>query len=268
MNQTDKFDTTLAFLDDLNPEGWWDWHLKEDWEYISPKYWEFLGYDPATKRHHPSEWQAIINPDDAKAWLEEYNKHIASKGKSPSSVSKIVRYTKADGGIAYVVFQGKVIEWDTDGSPVRMIGTHTDVTKSVLDSKKILKQEEIFHVAFYRSMHPASIISLQGYFTGVNQSFIDLLGFSQEELKKKTWMDITHPEDLERCSLVMGKLISGEISFMEQEKRYISKNGKTIPVKVHIEIIRNGSPYFMCHVKDLSLEKELLEAIKKIDGIG
>lgn len=267
MNQTDKFDTTLAFLDDLNPQGWWDWRLKEDWEFLSRKYWTFLGYDPDTKKPHPSEWQKIIDPEDARLWTEEYQKHVKSRGTDPVSVSKTVRYKKADGSSAWVICTGKVIEWDSDWNPVRMIGTHTDVTQTILDAKLIKKQQEVFHIAFFKSMHPAALVSMDGHFTAANENLIEMLGYSAEELYEKTWMELTHPDDIEKCLAIMGQFISGEITNIEQEKRYIRKDGKVIPVKMHIEMIKNGISYFICHIKDLTLEKELLESIKKIDEI-
>ncbi len=54
----------LRKIMDVTSDGYWDWHLLDDYEYMSPRFWDMLGHDPKTKRHHPSEWQKLIDPDD------------------------------------------------------------------------------------------------------------------------------------------------------------------------------------------------------------
>lgn len=105
-------------------EGFWDWHLEQDYEYLSPKLWEQLGYDPKTKKHHPSEWQKIIHPDYFKVALESFNNHIESKGKDPFKVD--LQYKHAKGHWHWIRCEGKVISWDED-RPVRVVGTHKDI---------------------------------------------------------------------------------------------------------------------------------------------
>lgn len=107
-------------------DGWWDWYIKDDYEYMSPRFWEILGYDYTTKKSHPSEWQSIIFPEDLSIVLENFDKHIKSKGKIP--FFQEVRYRHKNGSTVWVCCQGKVVEWDADDNPVRMIGTHTDLT--------------------------------------------------------------------------------------------------------------------------------------------
>jgi hypothetical protein len=48
----------------LGEDGWWDWHLKENYEYMSPQFWERLGYNPEDMGHTPSEWQSLVPKED------------------------------------------------------------------------------------------------------------------------------------------------------------------------------------------------------------
>lgn len=105
-------------------EGFWDWHLEKDYEYLSPKLWEQLGYDPDTKDHHPSEWQKLIHPDDLKLAFEKYDQHVKSKGKIPFRLD--VKYKHAKGHWHWIKCEGQVVEWKGD-QPVRMVGTHKDI---------------------------------------------------------------------------------------------------------------------------------------------
>lgn len=65
-------DITFSMLN-MSYYGYWDWHLQDDYEYMSHRFWEIFGYDYRTKTHHPSEWQALIHPDDLKPTLENFD---------------------------------------------------------------------------------------------------------------------------------------------------------------------------------------------------
>ncbi|MEM6910340.1 MAG: PAS domain-containing protein [Verrucomicrobiota bacterium] len=111
---------------DATNDGLWDWHLQEDYEYMSPRFWSMLGYAPEEKTHSPKEWQTLIFPEDLKLALECYEKHVASRGQHPFHLE--ARYPHKNGSTIWVICRGEVIEWAEDGTPLRMIGTHTDIT--------------------------------------------------------------------------------------------------------------------------------------------
>jgi PAS domain S-box-containing protein len=111
---------------DASNDGYWDWYVKEDYEYMSPRFWEMFGYDPAEKPHSPSAWQDIINQDDLQVALENFNEHVESRGEKP--YVQEVRYRHKQGHTVTVLCRGSVVEWAEDGSPIRMVGTHTDIT--------------------------------------------------------------------------------------------------------------------------------------------
>lgn len=107
-------------------EGYWDWWINDDYEYMSPRFWEMFGYDYRDKKHHPSEWQDLIHPDDAKKALRLFDEHIKSKGLKPYDLE--VRYKHKNGEWIWVYCKGKVIEWNGDIA-IRMVGSHTDITE-------------------------------------------------------------------------------------------------------------------------------------------
>ena len=93
-------------------EGYWDWWLQKDYEYMSPKFWEILGIDPQTKEHHPSEWQGLIHPEDAVKATAAFEEHCKTKGQSPYDLE--VRYKHSNGDWIWIQCKGQVIEWDGD----------------------------------------------------------------------------------------------------------------------------------------------------------
>ncbi len=129
LNEREK-DLTLI-LDNIS-EGYWVWFVKEDYEYMSPRFWEIFGFKPEEKKHHPSEWQAIAFKEDLPLLFQKLTDHINSKGQIPFELD--VRYHHKNGSTVWVNCKGKVVEWDHEGKPVRVIGTHRDITLE----KKIL----------------------------------------------------------------------------------------------------------------------------------
>ncbi len=119
----------IEVIERFTHEGWWDWHLKDDYEYMSPMFWETLGYDKVADNipDHPSAWQDKIHPEDLKRCLVNFDQHVESRGAVP--YQQKVRYRHKDGSTVWIVCKGAVVEWADDGSPVRMVGVHIDITE-------------------------------------------------------------------------------------------------------------------------------------------
>ena len=112
---------------DASSDGFWDWHIQDDYEYMSPRFWDMFGYAPEEKEHKPSAWQDMIFADDLELALENFDRHVSTKGQFP--YEQEVRYRHKDGSTVTVLCRGRVVEWDKDGQAKRMIGTHTDISK-------------------------------------------------------------------------------------------------------------------------------------------
>lgn len=116
--QTDALYGIAEFATD----GFFDWHIQKDYEYMSPRFWEILGHDPETKKAHPSEWQKYVHPEDLKKTMTLVQEHFDSEGEIP--YIDVLRYDHPVEGWIRVLARGKVIKWDGH-TPVRMVGTHT-----------------------------------------------------------------------------------------------------------------------------------------------
>jgi len=259
-----NFRRQLDVLGDIGLDGWWDWHIKEDFEYMSPRFWQFLGYDPVTKRHHPSEWQSIINKDDLVLAADNLNKHIETRGGH--RYSQEVRYRCFDGTEKWLLCRGSVIEWDNEWLPVRMIGTHTDISTMKERETSLNEERQKFKSIFTHSNSGIALVNTDGKFIEVNSKLSQMLGFSQHELQSKTYMDITYPEDLDEDNERVYKLLNGDISFYRMEKRYIKRDGDLIWVSISVSLVRdqNGKPkYFVVEIDDIHEKKMKSRAMAK-----
>src|SRR5437016_7950200 len=62
----------------------------------------------------------------------------------------------------------------------------------------------------------------------VNDELCRVLGYSREELLKKTWAELTHPDDLPRDVAGFDRVMAGEIDGYSLEKRWIRKDGQIV----------------------------------------
>jgi len=116
----------FEFLEKGALDGIWYWDIENmENEWMSERFWLNFGYDPKTKKHLASEWQDIINQDDLKLAVDNFQKHCDDP-KHP--YDQVVRYTKADGSISWVRCRGIGIR-DKDGKVIRFLGVHIDVSE-------------------------------------------------------------------------------------------------------------------------------------------
>ena len=107
--------------------GYWDWWIQRNEEYLSPTFKKMFGYEDSEMPNSPEAWQKIIFPEDLPGVFAVFNSHVQSKGAIP--FYNEVRFRHKEGSTVWVVCTGRVIEWDQQGQPVRMIGCHIDISK-------------------------------------------------------------------------------------------------------------------------------------------
>lgn len=107
--------------------GYWDWDIKKGVEYMSSTFKRMFGYSDAEMPNRPESWQKIVHPEDLKLLWKNFEQHAQSRGEVP--FEKEVRFFHKEGHIVWVWCRGKVIEWDEEGNPVRMIGSHLDISR-------------------------------------------------------------------------------------------------------------------------------------------
>ena len=116
------------FIQKGSLDGIWYWDLENpENEWMSPKFWTELGYNPDEMPHKASAWQGIINQDDLNVAIDNFNKHCADQNYP---YDQIVRYKHKNGSTVYIRCRGLVIR-DQSGNPIRMLGAHNNITVSM-----------------------------------------------------------------------------------------------------------------------------------------
>jgi diguanylate cyclase (GGDEF)-like protein/PAS domain S-box-containing protein len=106
-------------------DGVWDWHIQNHATVFSRRWKEMLGYQESELPNDFEIWRSLIHPDDfakAEKALADYLNHASDVYTAEH------RLRCKNGQWKWIMTRGMVVEWDSDGKPVRMVGTHTDIS--------------------------------------------------------------------------------------------------------------------------------------------
>lgn len=126
-------------------------------------------------------------------------------------------------------------------------------------------EEERFRRFFSLPLVGSAIYGPDKRWIAINDKLCDLLGYSHEELKELTWVDVTHPDDLAENLQLFEDARSGASDTYEMDKRFIRKDGDVLHTSISVECVRHpdGSPdYFMLLVQDLTDRKRAEAALR------
>jgi PAS domain S-box-containing protein len=116
-----RYELAMAAAND----GLWDWNVITDKIYFSPRYFTMLGYEPYELPPEYQTWVDLLHPDDRDTAVTSLREAIRSR--SVSYVSEF-RMKRKSGEWCWILDRGEVVEWDDTGKPMRMVGTHADIT--------------------------------------------------------------------------------------------------------------------------------------------
>lgn len=106
-------------------DGVWDWNVAAGTVVFSDGWKSMLGYMPDEIGTSPDEWKVRVHPDDMATVMHDVSEHLGGKTKFYSNEHRVLC---KDGRWKWILDRGMVIERDKNHDPLRMIGTHTDIS--------------------------------------------------------------------------------------------------------------------------------------------
>ncbi|MEJ1298401.1 MAG: PAS domain S-box protein [Candidatus Sedimenticola sp. (ex Thyasira tokunagai)] len=139
-------------------------------------------------------------------------------------------------------------------------------------ARQVEESERLFRDTFEHAAIGLAHVAPDGSWLRVNQALCDIMGYTNNELLQMSFQDITHPEDLHVDLHHMEQVLAGEIDSHSLEKRYIRKDGSTVPTVLTYSLVRNnaGQPdYFISAIKDITelehVKEELYDKSERLE---
>ena len=217
-------------------------------------------------------WERSLYPDDRVRGDQEIQEAIS--GKKPFDTE--FRIIWPNGEIRHIKAIANVI-LNNEGVALRMLGINFDITERK-KTEQALKESQTQISAFYDlDLVGLTITSPEKGWIRINDYLCKMLEYSEQELRSMTWVQLTHPDDLNADVEKFDQLLANKIEGYTLEKRFISKTGKVIPAQLVVRCVRKidgGVDYIIAMVEDITerkaaeakllLYKEHLEAEVKV----
>ena len=223
--------------------------------YISPAYEEVWGRSCESLYADPVSWLMAIHPEDSGKALAT----LETQFRTGDEFKEDYRIIRPDGTIRWVSVRAFPVR-NHKGRFDRFVGIAEDITQRKLAQEAVRKSEEQFRLTFESAPIGMAITSLDGRFKRVNQSLCEALDYTESELLKLSFADISQPEDMDLHLSLQHKLSQNEESDFQLEQRYIAKNGRPVDALLKVVMVRDahGKPlHFNNQIVDITERKKM-----------
>ena len=185
-----KSEERLSMALEASSSGTWDWNIQTGEVITGGEWLKSLGYESSDLEENVNAWKKIIHPDDFLQAQKEMSKHFAKKTKVYESINRI---RMKNGNWRWNYDRGRIVEWTTDGKPLRMVGTDTDITTRVLAEKGRKESENRLQAILDHSPGLIYLKDLNGRYLHVNQKFKEVFSLSETEIIGRTDQEVFSP---------------------------------------------------------------------------
>jgi PAS domain S-box-containing protein len=143
MKDLEQKEERLNMALDASSEGMWDWNVQTGEVYFSPRYYTMLGYEPDELPPSYDTWAGLLHPDDRERAEKTVLEHIE---KDFGPLEQEFRLKTKTGKWKWILGKGKVFSQDEKGRPVRVVGTHTDITEIKETERELKIRNEVSRI--------------------------------------------------------------------------------------------------------------------------
>jgi diguanylate cyclase (GGDEF)-like protein/PAS domain S-box-containing protein len=159
--------------------GFWDWDIPTGKVNRNERWANMLGYSYEEIQHTTQQWTDFIHSEDRQAAWQSIHEVIEGR----SLAHKIeYRMLHKDGSVRWILDQAKVVKRDEDGKPMRMSGTHTDITERKQIEGVISEASLRFNRILDNLFAYVALLDTHGVIQEVNRAPLERGGFRREDV--------------------------------------------------------------------------------------
>jgi PAS domain S-box-containing protein len=175
------------------------------------------------------------------------------------------RYVRRNGDLFWAHVTMSVVR-DSSGSPLFIVGMLVDIDEQKQALAELQKSEARLRAIFENASIGIALVGLDGRPLAVNPAILSMTGYTEQEIRSLTGLELSHPDDRAEASAPMRELIEGKRDAFQTESRFVRKGGQVYWVRQRISSVRgaDGKPaYLVVMVEDISEQKRMLAAIQE-----
>ena len=243
-------------------DGIWEWRPQEKKTFYSYRWLEMLGYKPEEFTDSDYEWSSRVHPDDIEFTYAEIAQNLSGK---TNSFNFEYRFRNKEGNYLWILNRGKVVERNANGEALRVVGSHSDITK-LKQSEQLIKVNET-RLSLAVKAGGVGIWDwdiVADKLTWDDQMFV-LYGVKKEDFTNayEAWVNGVYEADKQRGDEDIQMAIRGEKDF-NTEFRVQYADGQIRSIRALATVLRDseGNAIRMIGTNwDITAEKEALAQI-------
>ncbi|MDR7305508.1 EAL domain-containing protein [Rhodoferax saidenbachensis] len=241
----------LARVIEGSDQGFWDWNLKTNDFHVSPRFETMLGYAPGEMDVSVEHWGDHVHPDDLAASMVSIQRHM--DGQTDKHELDL-RCKNKSGEWRWLHARGRIVEWDSDGKPLTMAGSHTDVTQQKAYELAQREASTVFECSYEGLM----VVNADGLIAKVNPAFVRITGYAAEEVIGQSPRILSSgKQDTEFYRQMWGAI--GKQDYWQGEIWNRRKSGEIYAELLSISVVRNSAgavEHYVAVFSDISRLKE------------
>ncbi len=162
-----------------NGDGVWDWQPQTNQVFFSRRWKEMLGFAEHEIDNTLEEWEKRVHPDDIETAYRNIKQHF--QGETEQYISEH-RLLCKDGTYKWILARAQVLSRSPEGLPLRMIGTHTDITERKAMEETLRESEERYRSVIVAMAEGIVLQQADGKITACNQSAEQILGLTADQM--------------------------------------------------------------------------------------
>ena len=220
---------------------------------------EMLGY--GTREMLGAPFQALTHPDDVDEHATRTRALIEGRIRR---LQREERYLHRDGHVVWGLLSSSLVR-SPDGAPLYLISQIQDITERKVAEAALRESEERFRSVFENAPIGMTVVALDGRTIQVNRALCRMLGYEEGELLRITIQSTTYGPDLPESIANAHRLLHGDTSSFQIEKRYIHKDGNLVWSLLSASLVRSagGEPlYIIAQMQDITSRKHAENAVR------
>lgn len=182
-----EIDQRLQFAIEATGDGVWDWDIVNDKVNYSTSCKSILGYGEDEIGDSLAEWETRVHPDDWLACRSALDKHLIGQSTYYNSE---YRLRHKDGSYSWVLARGMVVERSADGTPLRAVGTVTDISTHRRLEEDLRQSREMFRLFMQHTPAAVFIKDTETRHVFVNDHFLQVFNADTDDVIGKTNSEI------------------------------------------------------------------------------